>query len=397
MVFFSRPAHLRLIFLLLTCLSAAAREHLIPLEQTHIDGVALGVQPGDVILIAAGARPFLKIERVTGSAEAPVIIRNHSGQVVLSNSDRYYNIFVGASRYFRITGTGSADHRYGFHLNGTNEGGSAVMVAGLSSDCELDHLHIERAGFAGIMAKTDNAVGTFMDNVNIHDNYIHDVGGEGLYLGQTKYPGQTLRGLHIWNNVIARTGYEACQIANAPENVRVHNNVFYRTGLKKELWQDRNFQITSQSTAEFTHNIIIGAHSCLVVMSGGQPKVFRQNYFASTVTEPVVVCGDAAAADYPNDHVLFEGNFFRDVAPVQAILLFTGARTVFQVRDNTWDGDNEEFVRHQPIIDLSKKVLLEGNRRAPVPKPRFVDEAHDDFRLIDGDPYKALGLGLLEK
>ena len=30
-------------------------------------------------------------------------------------------------------------------------------------------------------------------------------------------------------------------------------------------------------------------------------------------------------------------------------------------------------------------------------RPRFVDEAHDDFRLVPGDPYRKLGLGLLSQ
>src|SRR4051812_31021303 len=67
-----------------------AREISIPLTQTEINGAALGVQPGDVLLLEAGERPFLKIDRVVGSAEAPVVIRNYGGTVVMRNPDRYY-------------------------------------------------------------------------------------------------------------------------------------------------------------------------------------------------------------------------------------------------------------------------------------------------------------------
>jgi hypothetical protein len=57
-----------------------------------------------------------------------------------------------------------------------------------------------------------------------------------------------------------------------------------------------------------------------------------------------------------------------------------------------WEGANE-FIKFQPIIDLRDKVALENNRRGPVAKPRFVDEARDDFRLQADDPYRALGMG----
>lgn len=371
-----------------------AREISIPLEQTEIDGAALGVQPGDVILLEAGRRQFLKIDRVVGSPQACVTIRNHGGLVTIANSDRYYGIFVGRSRHFRITGTGSADFVHGIHIGGTGPHGSGLMIAGLSSDYELDHLHIARAGFAGMLLKTDGADGTLLAHVNLHHNYIHDTGGEGLYLGETQPTGQTLRHVEIWNNVVARTGWEACQIAHGAEDVRVHHNVFYRAGLTGELWQDNNFQLSANTTCEFHHNLVIGAGSHLVIAFGGLTKAVHDNYFEGTRTGPAVSLADSNIAAIANTTFTLENNFFRGVQPVQPIVLFTGEKTVLRARGNRWEGSNR-FIRFQPVIDLSQSVRLDRNENTAVARPRFVDEARDNFRLVPGDPYQKLGFGLL--
>jgi hypothetical protein len=174
---------------------AAAKSFVIPLAQTTVDGAALGAGPGDIVILEAGPRRFLRIEHLVGRPEAYITITNSPGEVVIHNDDHYYDIWIGASRYFRLTGAGESTLRLGIRLDGTNRDGSALMIGGLSSDCEIDHLQIGHAGFAGMAIKTDGAVGTFMDRVNIHDNYVHDTGGEGLYIGETRTPGQIFRQL----------------------------------------------------------------------------------------------------------------------------------------------------------------------------------------------------------
>jgi len=314
------------------------------------------------------------------------------GEVLIRNTDRYYDIFVGTSHFFRITGTGVANIKYGIHLAGTNVHGSGLIIGGLSSDCEVDHLQIEKPGFAGMLVKTDGAVGAVMDNISLHHNYIHDTGGEGMYVGETKIPGQHFHHLEIWNNVVARSGYEACQICNIVEDCKIHNNVFYHAGLRRDLWQDRNMQI-AHSTCDFRDNLAIQAHSTILVGSGGGPKLITNNYFEGTLSGPGVEFGDAKLPGSSDSSIAIEANFFRDVSSVQPIIIFTGSETTLHASGNVWEGENA-FIQTQPIIDLSKKVIVENNRNGPVARPRFVDEKNDNFLLVDGDPYRRLGMGI---
>ncbi len=94
-----------------------------------------------------------------------------------------------------LSGKGDATYTYGIKLINSNaSNGMGVTVGDLSSDCELEHIEVAKAGFAGMMVKTDPGCdpATWRDNfamykVKIHDNYIHDTGGEGLYIGNSFY------------------------------------------------------------------------------------------------------------------------------------------------------------------------------------------------------------------
>lgn len=377
---------------ILAC-EASAKEFTIPLAQELVDGAKLGVQPGDTILLEAGPRTTLRFEHVVGSPTDYVTIRNKDGEVLIRNDNRHFDIFIGTSRYFHLTGEGKNGVRYGIQLAGTMPlHGSALMISGLSSDCEVDHLEIHHPGFAGMLVKTDGAVGTTMDNISIHDNFIHDTGGEGMYVGETKIPGQLFHHVKIFNNVVARSGYEACQVCNIIEDCQIHNNVFYRCGQRGDLWQDRGVQL-AHSACEMYGNIVMFAHSVLLVGSGGPTKFVHDNYFEGTVSGPGVEFGDAKVTTSFNTGITIEKNYFRGVSNVQPVILFTGEETELHASNNVYQ-DGCQFLQIQPIVDLSKKVFAENNRRAEIQRPQFVDEAHDNFALVAGDPYKALGMGL---
>ncbi|MCF3651690.1 right-handed parallel beta-helix repeat-containing protein [Synoicihabitans lomoniglobus] len=372
--------------------AAHARDHIIALDVATVDGKALEVAPGDRLLIAAGPRRMLRLENLTGSADAPVIIINDGGQVVIHNDDQFADILISHSRHLHLTGTGSADHAYGFHLTGTNPDGSGIIAAGLSSDLEIDHIHIQDTGFAGMLVKTDGAVNTFMDHINIHHNFIHDTGGEGLYIGETKYPGQVFRHLKVWNNVIVNAGWESLQISNAPEDVRVHHNVFLNSGREEVLWQDNNLQFTSSVRAEVDHNLVIGSISNLVIASGGLPKHFHDNYLATDgSTGPVFYLDDSRFPDLPETTFIIENNFIHATPTMQAVVQANGSRSRLQLRRNIWQGARR-FLKTHRWVDTYEVVQ---NTNVPVAPPRFRDPAVGDYRLVADDVYLARGIGLL--
>jgi len=212
------------------------------------------VGPGDTLRFAAGNRKYLLIKNFKGDANKPIVLINSGGAVTI-DTDHYFGVSIQNCRYFKFTGTGDPKLTYGFQIKRVANGGG-MGIGELSSDFEIDHVSVENCMIGGIYAKTDpdctlaSVRGTFTQyNTSIHDNYIANVGDEGLYVGNTKYFGQTVRcdgkdvllmpslldGVKIYNNIIKYSGWDGIQVSSASNDCQIYNNtVLYDSQLQTE-------------------------------------------------------------------------------------------------------------------------------------------------------------------
>ena len=202
------------------------------------------IKPGDTVLFEPGQRDYILIRNFTGSALHPIVFMNKGGLVII-DTDHYFGISVQNCRYIHLTGTGDASNFYGFKITRV-QNGAGVGANDMSSDFEIDHIYIENSSIGGIYAKSDpdcsftSTRGNFTQyNTIIHDNYIANVGNEGMYVGSTKYFGQTvncnnkdtlllpglLDGVRIYNNIIKHTGWDGIQVSSASNNCQVYDNL----------------------------------------------------------------------------------------------------------------------------------------------------------------------------
>jgi len=218
------------------------------------DAAYKDVDPGDTLFFAAGNRKYLLVKNFSGQPDKPIVFINSGGEVII-DTDHYFGISIQNCRYFRLTGTGDKKYTYGFAVRRVANGGG-MGIGDLSSDFEIDHVSVENCMIGGIYAKTDpdcsltSVRGTFTQyNTSIHDNYIANVGDEGLYVGNTKYFGQTVRcdgkdvflmpglldGVKIYNNIIKYSGWDGIQVSSASTNCQIYNNtVLYDSRLQTE-------------------------------------------------------------------------------------------------------------------------------------------------------------------
>lgn len=250
-----------------------------------VDGAELGIQPGDVIGLQGGKTYGRIIFRnIVGTKDQPVIIRNFDG-VAEVYSDTGYGLKFENSENFILSGNGSGD-QYGIRV--TTREGFFITMEMFTTDFEITRVEVaghtakglgSNAGFAGIGIKTSpyQDFDTFSDptrqawimqNVSIHDNYIHDTGGEGLYIGHGFYAGRkekdapvktyshSIKGLRVYNNLIEDVGYDGIQIKNADEDVEVYNNVVRNYGTKQKPAHNEGLFIGEGSTGKYYNNII---------------------------------------------------------------------------------------------------------------------------------------------
>jgi hypothetical protein len=153
-----------------------------------------GLKPGDVICLETGNWVSMLFTDIVGAPGNPIIIQNCGGLVDISGD--FVGMQFAGSQYIKVTGTGDDNEDYGILVSSiTNNGTNGIAILGKSSDIEIEHVEVSntQTGGSGISAKTDpDCADTMtwrqnfvMKNILIHDNYIHDVGNEGLYIGYT--------------------------------------------------------------------------------------------------------------------------------------------------------------------------------------------------------------------
>lgn len=272
-------------------ITCAECTHVVEPKKNIINGKVLGLKPGDVICLdASKSYHALILEDLEGTADNPIIIRNCGGTALIDATGRSYAITARRSRHFRITG-GDTDGVYGIRVH---QGHLGVAIGGLSTDVEIDHLAIEKSGFAGIMTKTDpncdpatwreNFV---MKNVRIHHNHITETGGEGIYAGNSFWGGmQTdcgvklpheIHNIEIHHNIVERTGWEAIQLGCATKGASIHSNIVRDYGVRNQSAQNNGIQVSSGTGGLLYNNLIQGGTGNGIMMFGIGDNVIFNN------------------------------------------------------------------------------------------------------------------------
>jgi hypothetical protein len=414
--------HRFLLPLLVVCgVSLPAADHLIPLATTTVDGTTLGIQPGDRILITAGARPWLTLQNVVGTAAAPVTVINSGGQVVLKNSDRWMALTITACHHLHLTGSGHAGYAYGFDVACTRASSHSVNVIGKSSDIEIDHVEISGAGFAGFNVKdepkTDGSTnrGAFeMLNMHLHHNYVHNTGGEGFYVGHTfsngwdndndastplLYP-HFIRNLEIDHNLTRDTGCEGIQVGSTPSGLSVHDNVVENPGTDPfASYQNNGIQVGMSAGAVWNNVVRTAPGNGFIILTPGAVQMFNNVvdgcqgngfYIAFTASS----AGSLALGGLPagpgfrvvHNTILNPGGNGTD----SAITLRGGGTTDANVEKN-----NLAVATHGRFWSTyanSSNVRGGSTFLTTLAAAKFVDAANKDYRLTATSPARNTGL-----
>lgn len=241
----------------------------------YINGNNLKAQPGDTVCIQAGDYKFMQFFNFTGTAAKPIVFINCGGQVRIGNGGSYGFVFNNA-KYVKVTGTGSAD-KYGFKVDGVSKLlNTALGISKGCTDYEADHFELTGAE-TGVMAKinpdcdVNNTYPTFaIRNVKLHDLYIHDVTGEGMYVGNTAPNGETITcngasktvlppriyNLKIYNVITNNTGWDGIQVASAPEGVEIYNNQVSNYGVYNKSSQQAGILLGGESNGKVYNNVV---------------------------------------------------------------------------------------------------------------------------------------------
>jgi hypothetical protein len=288
------------LILLMTSLAqlALSKSVVVPVSIFYLDGTGSPYNQltgGDTLFFAAGNRDYLCIKNFNGNATHPLVMINQGGDVII-DTDHYYGISVQNCRYIKLTGTGDKSMMYGFKIDRVANG-AGLSFCNLSSDFEADHISIQNTLIGGLYAKTDPDGTPSTDRANftqyntiIHDLYIAHTADEGMYIGSTKFDGQTvtvngvatllypsiLDGVKVYNNIIEYAGWDGIQVSSASRNCQIYNNTIRfdsQAGLDTQM---SGIMLGGGTKADCFNNYIADGKGCGIEIHGlGGNRVFN--------------------------------------------------------------------------------------------------------------------------
>lgn len=196
---------------------------------------AKGWKGGDTLKIIAGTYSVIEIDSFGGDPCRDIIVINSGGQVKAKTMR-----FQKDVHHVKVLGNGVNGLRYGFQ--------TGVFAFNRVRYFTMKHIEIgpNPAG-VGIYGKQDPYLNQpwtqykayTSTKITIDSNYIHDVAGEGMYIGHT-YPGgdpsnsnlvpQRQDSVTISNNIVTNCGWDGIQLSNARNGCLIYGNVVTNFG-----------------------------------------------------------------------------------------------------------------------------------------------------------------------
>jgi hypothetical protein len=374
-----------------------------------IDAQQKGIKPGQTICLE-GSKTYgpLIFRNVKGSSSAPIKIKSCGGTVTINGTGKTFGIRTETSSYFRITGGSSG---YGIKVNG---GHMSITFDKRSTNIELDHVEVYNSGFAGVVAKTDPACdnlgvrGYFtMRDLKFHDNYVHNTGGEGFYVGNSfwlggvstpcgrKYP-HAVENAKIYNNLVKYTGWEGIQVGSAPVGTEVYGNRVENSGTKNVNAQNNGIQLGEGTVGKCYGNFIKGAKGNGIIVVGNGKNLVHDNIIINAGLDGIF-CDDRV---YGEGFVFTNNTIIRPA--LNGIRLYADQVTLSKIQNNIIIAPGNYYKLTYPrkreeayVYKLSSAVrvqILNNYNSLDINAPKFVAPSSDNYGLT-GSSYPVLNKG----
>lgn len=206
------------------------------------DASAKGWKGGDTLKIMAGTYSVIEIDSFGGDPCRDIIVINSGGLVNVTGSMR----FQSDVHHVKILGIGSSD-KYGFKCKNFAFNRANHFTMG-NIECGPNLKTVTNSGGVGIYGKQDpyaNQPWTWYPNyvsskITINNCYVHDVDGEGMYIGHTYPDGDPDQGARIpirldsvtiSNCIVENCGWDGIQLSNARDGNLIYNNTVTNFGV----------------------------------------------------------------------------------------------------------------------------------------------------------------------
>lgn len=389
-------------------------DYVVPAGVKVVDVEALGLKPGSVIGLSGKIEyGTLEFHNMVGTPEQPFIIRNCDGTARIVATDKWHALRTEYSKYYRITG-GDTPGVYGIKVTGGEMG---LKLDQLSTNFEVDHVEVSNVGFAGIMAKTDPSCddrtirGNFtMYDVKLHDNYVHDTGGEGFYVGNSFWDGMDrgecgirlpheIKGLKIFNNILTNTGWEALQVGCGIEGTEIYNNTIKNYGQANQRHQNNGMQIGAGTGGLVYNNFIKHGPGNGLIMMGTGDNVIYNNIIVDAGENGIFADERYTPGEgfkFINNTILspkLDGiRLYADKVPMNAVLnnIIANPGSYGSYSGKRTNADAFVYLLNSDVkVNMNNNLFVKSEDEI-----NFIDATNENYRLAAGSPAINFGLDI---
>jgi hypothetical protein len=248
--------------------TASAADHFVSSGTSNFN--CASVDPGDTVTLASGPRGSLVIQNCSGASGRPILIRNdprgtgptqirrssgNAGGFVFNCINCVWTTIDGSSKWIGAP----SGQTYGISVSMTGGGSPTafIKISGVSRFLTIRNVEVNGAYPAmatdgiGISINdhdvtTSKYPGLWREGILLENNYVHNVQGEGMYVGPNWGKGDIpLRNIEIRNNRIETTGWDGIQLKSAISGTNeIHHNVIKRVGQRVDSFGGQHYGIS---------------------------------------------------------------------------------------------------------------------------------------------------------
>ncbi|MDQ3037732.1 MAG: right-handed parallel beta-helix repeat-containing protein, partial [Myxococcota bacterium] len=244
---------------------STACDRVIDASERRVDGAADAA--GSTLCVRASDTPIgsLEIRDVSGTADAPVRVIPCGGVLRIGAGSSTDAISIVRSRHLQLSGGDETAIR----IEGGDGYSMGIAVRGCTEHLELDHIEVTGTSYTALRNHVADDACVERSGFSVHHLYVHDVGGEGMFLGLNSGTSPNLlRDVEIYENRIERTGYQGIKVGTTVVNAIVRDNVVIEPGARDVGGEDTGITGSAREW-RIEGNVVVRSRASCAFLSGG--------------------------------------------------------------------------------------------------------------------------------
>jgi parallel beta-helix repeat protein len=254
----------------------------------------------------------------------------------------------------------------------------------------IDHIEIHDTSHSGVFIRTAAKNGTgrgdwTQRNTRVVENFVHDTGTEGLYIGSSSYDegaDPTIEDVEIVANLVVESGWDGIQVGSAVSDCTIRGNRVLDAATLNRDDQRSGIINNRGSVCDIVANTVVGSAAQGIFVQGNGGNV--------VVNNEVIQPGRLSPAEGDGVTINRGSNISGSISVLQNTIVAaprSGIRYRNDAGSDNLVANNLVVACNTPIDVADALVEVAGNvDTVDLDSAGFVDAADSDFRLTPASP-----------